>query len=59
MGLVDRLDTEEVVGNTTPLSMDTLHSMGMVTRRGSMYILTSRHSILPPGPGEDLDKDLD
>lgn len=59
MGLVDRLDTQEVVGNKTPLSMDTLHSMGMVTRRGSMYILTSRPSVLPPFLSEESSKESD
>lgn len=53
VGLMDWLEGQEVVGSMTSHGMDTLHYIGMITRRGSRHILTSRPSVLLTILGED------
>lgn len=47
MGLVERLQGQEVVGSTSPLGLDTLRLMGLVIHQGSRWVLTPSPIKLP------------
>lgn len=58
MGLVVRLQGQEVVGGTSPLSLDTLWLIGMLVHHNGCFILTPTTKQLPER-GEDEDDESD